>query len=346
MKGLVITENNRLELKEISVPEITNPEQVKVKIYGTGICGSDINIVKGKIPAVKNMILGHEAIGTVVEIGENVKTLNIGDRVIVDPTQSCGKCNACKKGENCYCENFDDFQLGISLHGTFTDYYVGNEKYLYKIPESMDWKTAILVEPLCCALNSITKAKVKPTDSVLIIGCGTIGLLCQLLGKKMAKLIVGVDIDINRRNFAKKFAHHIYEPSELNLNEIFRINDGKKFDVIIDAVGNQLEMAFEFIEKGGRIVPMGLFDDYKFTIKPVDFVNYGLVLTGDVALHSAVGPALEVAKGLAELSSLITKELPLAKYEEAFDDLMGINKKSGTKQEITSIKTVLISNIE
>lgn len=101
--------------------------------------------------ATHHMIMGHESVGAVVEIGPDVTNVKVGDRVVIDPTQFCGKCHYCRRGLTCYCETFEDWQLGIGAHGTFAEYYVGEDRFMYRIPDSMEWERATLVEPLLCA---------------------------------------------------------------------------------------------------------------------------------------------------------------------------------------------------
>lgn len=113
MKALVWTPNDKLEYQEVDEPQIRKSNDVKVKIFGTGICGTDLNVLKGKMNATHHMIMGHESVGAVVEIGPDVTNVKVGDRVVIDPTQFCGKCHYCRRGLTCYCETFEDWQLGI-----------------------------------------------------------------------------------------------------------------------------------------------------------------------------------------------------------------------------------------
>lgn len=104
MKALVWTPNDKLEYQEVDEPQIRKANDVKVKIFGTGICGTDLNVLKGKMNATHHMIMGHESVGAVVEVGPDVTNVKVGDRVVIDPTQFCGKCHYCRRGLTCYCE--------------------------------------------------------------------------------------------------------------------------------------------------------------------------------------------------------------------------------------------------
>src|SRR5687767_14896417 len=109
-----------LRITDAPEPEVRGANDVLIKIEMTGICGTDHKIIEGKLDvAAPGTILGHEGVGTVVETGADVTTVRPGDRVIINPTQSCLRCAACKLGRYCYCENFDAHQIGFSLPGTF-----------------------------------------------------------------------------------------------------------------------------------------------------------------------------------------------------------------------------------
>ncbi|ANY68412.1 alcohol dehydrogenase catalytic domain-containing protein [Paenibacillus algorifonticola] len=343
MKALVYQDYRKVELLEMEEPTIVSPTGVKVKIFGSGICGTDLNIVKGKIPANSGTIIGHEGVGTVVEVGPKVRSVKVGDRVLIDPTQSCGICSYCREGLHCYCENFEDHQVGMTIHGTFAEYYAGEERYVFKIPDTMSWEAAMMVEPLGCVLNSFLKARVKPSDSVLVLGSGAIGSLCQLVGKRLGRLTVGTEVDEYRKSFAANIADYVFHPQELTLEKVLEINNGHKFDIIIDAVGNQLHVALELIGKGGRIIPMGYDDSYEVSFKPTDFINNGVNVIGDVAVHQMISTALKFAQSLPELENMVTSTKKLQDYEGAFNETIGYDMSTGAPRAMTSVKTALIS---
>ncbi|MGI8322589.1 zinc-dependent alcohol dehydrogenase [Bacillus velezensis] len=299
MKALVWTPNDKLEYQEVDEPQIRKSNDVKVKIFGTGICGTDLNVLKGKMNATHHMIMGHESVGAVVEIGPDVTNVKVGDRVVIDPTQFCGKCHYCRRGLTCYCETFEDWQLGIGAHGTFAEYYVGEDRFMYKIPDSMEWERATLVEPLSCVLEA-----------------------------------------------ASRISDYVYHPEALTVDEVKRINQGRKFDVIFDAIGNQLDWAYPFIEKGGRIVPMGFDDTYEMTVRPYQLLSNGVTIVGTGEARQIMEAALACASDLPQLYDFITEKTELKNYEEAIDHLMGIDPVTKERKDISAIKTILVSDPE
>ncbi|MBP5597084.1 MULTISPECIES: zinc-dependent alcohol dehydrogenase [Pseudobutyrivibrio] len=324
MKALTTDKNHKLVWTEIAEPQVVERTQVKVKIYGTGVCGTDINVLRGKMVAKAGMALGHEAVGTVVEVGENVTNYKVGDRVVIDPTQFCGKCDYCRQGLTCYCDHFDDYQLGIGCHGTYTKYYVGEEKFMYKIPDGMNWETAALVEPLACVLNIIKQANIQPEDNVLVLGSGTIGNLCQMVCKRIAKTTVGTEINTFRNEFSKQFNSDVYYPNELTMEKVLELTNGKKFNVIIDAVGNQLHNAVDFAAKGARLFAIGFMNDYEITINTLDYLTKGISLVGTGEEHLQMAPAMDYISSFKDIDKLITTKIPISEYEPAVNNLIDV----------------------
>ena len=310
----------------------------------TGICGTDHKILAGRLAvAGEGTILGHEGVGTVVEVGGSVTRLRVGDRVIINPTQSCGSCRNCRLGAFCYCFDFDDHQVGFSLAGTFAEYFVTKARYLYPIPEGMSWQVASLVEPLGCSLNSVVKSNPRPQESVLVIGSGAIGLLCQSIARRLSRLTVATEPNAFRREFAAGIAHYALHPDELTPQTVADLTGGKKFDVVIDAVGDQLGTALAVVAKGGRVVPMGYDDTYRVEVAPTTLIDDGVSIIAAVPLHDAIGPAIDLAADLPELAELVTTDVDLADYRAAFTQTMGIDVTTGQKVEVKAVKAVIRS---
>ncbi|MER6421938.1 alcohol dehydrogenase catalytic domain-containing protein [Streptomyces sp. NPDC001137] len=333
-----------MDLVEVQEPVLRTPNDVKVQIAMTGICGTDHKILAGKLAvAEEGTVLGHEGVGTVVEVGNGVTHLAVGDRVIINPTQSCGNCRNCRLGAYCYCFNFDDHQVGFTLAGTFAEYYVGSAQYLYPIPEGMSWQVASLIEPLGCSLNSVLKSGLQPHESILVIGSGAIGLLCQSIARRLSRLTVATEPNAYRRDFAASVANYALHPDELTPETVSDLTDGKKFDVVIDAVGNQLATAIDVVAKGGRVVPMGYDDTYRVEVEPTKLIDDGLSIIAAVPLHDAIGPAIDFASDMPELAQMVTTEVDMANFRDAFEATMGVDLASGQKVDIKAVKAVIRS---
>lgn len=343
MKGLIWSEKNKMELVDLAEPEIEKEDDVKVEIYYSGICGTDLQVIKGKEKSKYGIVRGHEAVGTVIATGKNVKYIKMGDRVVIDPNQYCGECYECRRGRTNFCEGTKGELAiaGVNKNGTFAKYFVCSEKHIYKLPDTMSWQKGVMIEPLACVLNNFKAAEVKSSDSILIMGAGPMGLLCQMVGKKNGRLIVATEIDSYRLKFAEKIADYVFRPEELTLEKALQINGGKKFDVIIDTVGNQMEKAEMLIERGGRIVPMAVNPDYSYSISPTRYSVNGIKIVGAGEYNMLFPETIEIAEKMEHMESMVTSIKNIENFTTAIDEIIGFDTRSGEFKEIKSIKTVI-----
>lgn len=341
MKGLIWNEDSKLELAECKEPGIINDDEVKIKIKYTGICGTDLQILKGNETIPPNIILGHEAIGEIVELGKAVTYFKIGDMVIIDPNQYCGECYYCKKGLTNFCENDQGLKIaGINRNGTFAEYFVCEQRFIYKIPKEMSLLSAVLIEPLACVLNNIRAASIRESDAVLILGSGPMGVLCQMICKNISKLVVATENSQIRQKMASAYNDYIYSSEELTLDEIYKINQNRKFDVIIDTVGTQMENALKLAEKNARIIPMGMNKNYAFSLNPIYLISNGLKLIGASEYNMLFTDTISSALRYKELDNLVTKRYSIEKYKEAFESVLGFDLETHETKEITQLKVV------
>lgn len=343
MKGLVFTGRGALELRDVPEPGILGADEVRVEIAMTGICGTDCKVFAGKFEATPGTVLGHEGAGTIVDIGTAVENLNIGDRVVINPTQSCLICKPCRMGRYCYCENFFAYQVGLGKQGTFTKYVNTLSRWVYPIPDTMSWEVAALIEPFGCSLNGVLRAQVEPWESVLVIGSGPIGMMCQLIAGRTAAVVCATEPGDYRREFASRTTHHSIHPEQLTPKAIKGMTGDRGFDVVIDAVGNQLEAAVALLNKGGRAVAMGCDDDYRASVAPLRMIDDGLSVLANVVQHDAIGPALALAPQVPALRTLVTDVVDLDNFDTAFTRTMGLDPLSGAKGPITCMKAAIRS---
>ncbi|MFB9762509.1 alcohol dehydrogenase catalytic domain-containing protein [Ectobacillus funiculus] len=171
----VFEKTGSVALQEKEMPTLKSDLDVKIKVLAASICGTDVHILSDPPghPATTGIIQGHEYMGEVVEIGKNVKSVNIGDRVIVDPTTTCGSCYFCEIGKPNMCEHSS--ALGIFLDGGWTSYSVVPSKNVFKISKEVAPEIAVLAEPLSCVIHGSERVNVQPGDSVVIVGGGSNG---------------------------------------------------------------------------------------------------------------------------------------------------------------------------
>lgn len=275
MKAQIVKAPNVMEYTEVPVPEIS-ADEVLVKIKVCGICGSDWSIYTGKYAADKlPMITGHEFMGEIAELGENVKGWKVGDRVAADICLTCGTCYFCRRGDGLLCESFT--QLGIHTDGGFAEYVKVPAKNLYAIPDDMDDYTAAFVEPLTATLHAAQRANAGFAASVVVIGCG-LGILHAALAKARGCAPVIVIGDSEKRlEMAKEMGadytiNYKKEDAEARVKEL---TGGIGADFVIEAVGTSktYEQAFRMLRRGGKLEAFGICaQDDAASLTPYDFV--------------------------------------------------------------------------
>ncbi|KAI8222566.1 putative D-xylulose reductase A [Colletotrichum sp. SAR 10_99] len=192
------------------VPKLRDEYDVRVHIEQTGICGSDVHYWQrgriGDFILESPIVLGHESAGTVVEVGSKVKNVKVGDRVAIEPGVPCRHCDHCRAGAYNLCAD-TVFAATPPWDGTLQKYYIVAGDYTYPIPEHMTSEDGALVEPVAVAVQICKVAELKGGQTVLVFGCGPIGVLCQAVAKAYgASKVIGVDISESRAAFAKDFA--------------------------------------------------------------------------------------------------------------------------------------------
>ncbi|KAE8383710.1 chaperonin 10-like protein [Aspergillus bertholletiae] len=198
-------------------PTLQGPHDVLVHVAQTGICGSDLySWQRGRIGDYKltgPMVLGHESSGVVVETGSMVSHLKPGDRVALEPGVPCRRCEYCRKGSYHHCGNMI-FAATPPWDGTLAKYYVNASDFCYKIPDTMDLEEAAMVEPVSVACTIVKTAGLRGGQTVLVLGCGPIGVLSQAVAKVYgAKTVVAVDVVESRLDTAKPYGvDHTFIP--------------------------------------------------------------------------------------------------------------------------------------
>lgn len=257
MKVAFCYSSKKFLIDDISKPQI-NEDEILVKVMACGICGSDIKkIFDDKVK--KPIVLGHEVAGDVVEIGSNVKDFKIGNRVVVTHHVPCCNCQYCKHENYSMCRQFKSTNI---YPGGFSQFIrVPKENVsvgTLKIDKKVSYEEASFSEPLACCLYSLGKINLFQKDFVVIIGLGTIGLLFYQLIKMNKAIPMGIDIDENRVDFAKKFGFDFaLNPNKENITEeILNITKGIGADLVILTAVNEkiLNQSLSYIRDGGKIL--------------------------------------------------------------------------------------------
>jgi len=256
---------NNMVTKEVPVP-VPGANEVLIRIKVVGICGSDVHYYQhgriGDFVVEGDFILGHESAGEVVEVGSEVKSLKVGDRVALEPGRTCGKCKYCKEGKYNLCPNVEFFATP-PYHGVFADYVTHPEDMCFKLPDNVSFMEGSLVEPLAVGLHASGMGEVKLGDTVVIFGSGCIGLVTLLSCKaRGASKVYVVDVLENRLETAKRLgADDVINAKECDLiQKIEELTDGQGADVVIETAGSEvtIKQTAEVVSRGGTIVLVGM----------------------------------------------------------------------------------------
>lgn len=264
-KAIFMQGTNNMVWKDVPMPVI-NEGDVLVKVKAVGICGSDMHYYQygriGDFVVEGDFILGHEAAGEVVEIGNGVKSLKVGDRVALEPGVVCGQCEYCKTGLYNLCPDVRFFATP-PYHGVFINYVAHPENMCFKLPDNVSYVEGALIEPLCVGLHATSRGEVKLGDTVVIFGVGCIGLSALLASRaRGATNIIVVDMIENRLQIAKKLgATYTLNPQKIDVIErINEITNGKGARVVMETAGAAatVKQTADVVKRGGTIVLVGM----------------------------------------------------------------------------------------
>lgn len=265
MKAVFVEAAETIKVREINRPAIKEDE-VLIKVVVAGICGSDIHTYKGLHPFRKPpVVIGHEVAGEVVEVGEKVTHVQLGDRVTVEPQIGTGE----SEGEMTGNVNYSDERLAPGMGnwlGTMAEYFVSPESLVIQLPDSVSYDQGVLVEPLAVGVHAAFKGEVKQDDRVAILGAGPIGLL-TLASVKARGVVETLITDV--LDYSLEVAHDLGATKSLNIRDqedwidIAKAEMGGSFDKVFITAGvpGIVNEALGLLKKGGRIVTVAMFHD-------------------------------------------------------------------------------------
>jgi len=323
MKGMYLVKPGVIVSKDVPLPSLT-PNEVLIKVKAVGICGSDIEYFKsgriGNFVVESPLILGHEVSGEVVDIGRDVTSLRIGDRVALEPGIPCGKCVFCRSGRYNLCPDIR-FMGTPPIDGAFREYIAYPETFTYKIPDDLSFEEAALLEPVSVGIHATRRADIQPGDVVAILGAGPIGLVTlQAARIKGAADILVTDLADYRLEIAKALgATNVVNVGKKNPSCL--TDYLKACDVVIQtATGLEaLAQSFQFVKRGGRIVLVGHLPSSQVPIDPNLLIVEELNLFGSFRYVNTFPIAIKlVSAKLINTKILISKTFSLADLQMAF----------------------------
>lgn len=326
-----------IAVKQIEIPRISQSHDVIIRIRACGLCGTDLGIMEGRVPARAPVILGHECAGEILEVGSGVRSVAVGDRVVVDPNLRCGTCNSCRSDKPNLCENL--VSIGEDIDGGFAPFLLAPEKAVYRIPANMDWRTAALTEPFSCVVNGFKRARAKPGETAVVYGAGPMGLFwISLFRGAGLKRIIAVEIAPKRREASLRVGADVgIDPStEDPVKRVKEETAGLGADVSVEVIGKleTVESAIQSLGRGGRAVLMGTVKGgAEATFSPSLIMRYEREILGTFTQNATFNSAIDMlCSGLVPVDTIVTDEIPLMQIDKAFS-----KSKSGE-----AIKAVVI----
>ncbi len=339
MKRANLIEPRRLVVEEVAVPE-PGPGEVRVAVYTCGICGSDIHAFLGEHPFISTPIVqGHEFSGVIDALGQGATGLEIGVKVIVEPSLVCGECEMCRGGRYNICEQLK--VLGCQSTGAMAEYITVPSGIVIPLPEGMTFEQGAMVEPAAVAVHAMHRPDLSRVRRVLVVGAGPIGLLTvQVAATWGIPTIVATDVVDYRLSLARDLgAHYAVNVKNTPLAEFFARTFGKPnpMDLVMECVGSQaaLTQAIEAVQSGGQIIIVGVPpEDPQIRLSWVQ--DRELELLGTLMyMRPDFEEAINlIAGGKIQAGPLVSKRFPLDQVAEAMADLL-TNRDSTIKTLIT-----------
>lgn len=329
MRAMVYHGPGHKDWEEVADPEITDDGDAIVAVDTVTICGTDLHILKGDVPAVASgRILGHEAVGTVEEVGDAVHTLRPGDRVLVSCISACGTCRFCREGHYGQCLSGGGWILGHKINGTQADYvrvpFADNSAY--PIPCGVpDEEILMLADILPTSYEvGVLNGNVRPGDVVAIVGAGPIGL-SAITGARLFSPghIVAIDLADARLEAAKEFGADVTVNSarEDPLHVVRSLTGGLGADVTIEAVGvpATFELAVKLARPGGRIANIGVHGQPATLHLEEQWARNITITTGLVDTYSTPTLMCLVASRQIDARKFITHHFGMDEFPQAYD---------------------------
>ncbi|WP_128844336.1 zinc-dependent alcohol dehydrogenase family protein [Streptomyces microflavus] len=328
MKALVFQEPGRTTWRDVPDPGIEDASDVIVRVDAVTICGTDLHIVKGDVPEVTpGRVLGHEAVGTVVEAGGDVRTVRPGDRVLVSCISACGRCRFCREARYGQCRGGGGWVLGHTIDGTQAEYVrvPFADLSVYPLPNSVDSADAVLLADIFPTAYEVgvRNGGVSPGDTVVVVGAGPIGLAAIATSRLYSpERVIAVDLADARLDAARSLGAEATvradeEPQQL----VADLTDGLGADVVMEAVGvpETFETCTRMVRPGGRVANIGVHGK-PATLHLEDlWIKDVTITTGLVDTSSTPMLLRMLANGRLPSAELVTHRFELGEMEEAYD---------------------------
>ncbi len=327
MKAIRFMEPYKIEVSEVAKP-VPGPNDILVKIMAVGVCATDLELLSGEMPHIKNgftkfpLIPGHEWTGVIEAVGEFVKGFTVGERVTGDVSIGCGCCQTCREGHYNLCPNRVVIGSYRNKDGAFAEYLTIPYRHVYKLPDNIGFEDGALIEPAATAYYGVKRANVKFGDTVAVIGDGPIGLLAVQCAKLSgASKVISVGSWDEKLEIAKQTgADVVYNYKRNDVVEVIRNETGGVgVDKIIETSGNNIafNQAIQAIRPQGRIALLSFYSGTEMPAIINTVITKDAELCGVLASPNCFKPIISmISSGKLNVKPLITHRFPLEKFED------------------------------
>ncbi|KRC35868.1 alcohol dehydrogenase [Oerskovia sp. Root22] len=345
MRALVFDGPGRRAWREVPDPAVQDPQDVVVHVDAVTICGTDLHILKGDVPTVEpGRILGHEAVGTVVEVGVGVRTLAAGDRVLVSCITSCGRCSYCRQGRYGQCLGGGGWILGHLIDGTQAQYVrvPFAETSTHRLTDQITDEEALMVaDTLPTAYEvGVLAGRVGPGQSVVVVGAGPIGLAAVLTARLFSPAVLAVvDLAESRLAAARGAgATHTIDARSDVVAQVKALTDGLGADVAIEAVGiaPTFETCVEMVRPGGHVANVGVHGKPATLHLERDWIRDLTITTGLVDTRTTPTLLRMVERGQLDVAQLVTHRFDLEAFDEAYEVFADAGHSGALKVVLTA----------
>ena len=327
MRAALLDAQQHMTMIDADMPAVQHPDEVLIRVKTVGVCGSEVHAFYGTHPYRRApVILGHEAAGDVVAVGEAVTHFKPGDRVVVDPQWTCGKCEYCLRGDINLCPSKK--VLGTQVWpGAFGEYIVVPEETVFHLPDNLSYAQGSLVEPLTIGVHVARRANLQPGQAVAILGSGSIGgMISGVCRASGASTIISADIRQHCLDAARErlgATHDFLLPDSGFVDKVLALTGGQGVDAVFIAADDPalVNTAIQILKRRGRIVLVALLSE-----EPLEFQGYSLIakegeiLGSLMANQSDVQRAIDLAaSGQVDVLGIATHTLPIEQSQRGME---------------------------
>ncbi|MGI6116001.1 zinc-dependent alcohol dehydrogenase family protein [Luoshenia tenuis] len=326
MKSAVFYGKHDVRIEEAPQPKV-GADDVLIRIAACGVCGTDVHIFegdKGAADVTPPTILGHEFSGIVEAVGDNVKDIAVGDKVCVDPNDTCGECYYCRNGIAHFCEHMTG--IGTTTDGGFAQYCSVHKKQVYKLLPEASLIACAMAEPVACCLHGFDMCDVQPGSVVMVIGGGMIGLIMVQLAKIAGahKVILLEPVAVKREMGAKLGADLTIDPLNEDVKAVLAAHHVGRINTVIECAGlkSTIAQAIDLAGKQSTVMMFGLTKpDDEVPIKPFEIFQKEVVLKASyINPYTQTRAVNLIQSGKIDVTSMVAEVCSLEKLKEVLAD--------------------------